>query len=123
MMACDAPPVHKDASYWLEVMLQNWARWMRSDEKPDGIPKEACGGVIGFTHMGDSDAAYDKMDVTLAEATNAAIEGLEVAEQIAIYASYGVAAVWRYNRETDVLDRAKAKVLDSLRRRGIWLGD
>ncbi len=124
VLSAASPAIPKDAIYWLEWQLQNWAKWMRGDESPEGLPAEACGGMLtGYTHMGDSDAAYDKMDVTLAEATNAAIEGLEAVQQVAVYAAYGVAKVWRFGRQTDVLLHAKANIMDSLRRRGIWLGD
>lgn len=118
----------KDSAWWLEHHFENWARWMRGDELPDSLPKRAAGRLENFTTMyGDSEEAYDRMDKTLAEATNAAIEGLpSPAEQNALYAHYGVSGmVFKFNREPFevVLLTAKRNVAGSLRRRGVWMGE
>lgn len=113
----------RDESYWLEWQLENWARWMRSDEKPAGLPEKASGRCIGFLILGDSEAACEQMDIGLAEATNAAIEGLEALQQAAIYATYGVASVWTWKRCNRILAIAKAIVAASLKRRGVWMGE
>lgn len=114
----------RDTEWWLESHLSNWVRWMRGSEAPEGLPDRACGGVRGFTILGDSEQAYDKMDATLAEATNAAIEGLVPAERAAIYREYGVCAVYRFPRDNyqDILAAGRQHVLESLRRRGVWCG-
>lgn len=114
---------HKDANYWLQWNLENWARWMRSDEKPEGLPDRGCGGIVGYVSGGyDHGESYDTMDVGLAEATNAAIEGLVPAEQCAIYVAYRVMSVYRMRDYESALERAKAGVLKSLQMRGVWLG-
>lgn len=116
------PESVKDEAYWLEAALENWARSMRSDERPEGLPKQGSGGVTGYTHQGDSESAYIKLDIWLAERTNAAIEGLEPAEQCAIYVAYKVMAVYRMRDFAGALERGKAKVLKSLKARGVWMG-
>ena len=120
-------PAVKDSSWWLEWQLTNWARYMRGDELPQGAPSRACGGLQNYSNMfGDFDVACEHMDCQLAEATNAAIEGLpSQAEQVALYVEYGVAStVFRFTREPfdQVVLRAKHNVRKSLERRGIWLG-
>jgi hypothetical protein len=116
----------KDRAYWLETMLLNWARWMSAPELPEGMPDKACGGAQNYsTYDANSESAHDKLDVTLAEATNAAIDALETLQQMAIYRAYGVIAVFRYQSElayAKALELAKIAIADNLERRGIWLG-
>ncbi len=111
----------KDSLFHVERCLDNWSRWMRGTEAPDGLPQEACVGENYTTYDAHSEQAYDKLDIWLAETTNAAIEGLEASEQASIYARYlGLSvAFWRGG---NYLDSAKEHLADSLRRRGVWLG-
>ena len=119
-----AEAVVKDRAYWVDFLLSGWALWMRESEAPEGLPREASGGLHGFTHQGDSEHAYAKLDAVLAEAVNAAIEGLpSPAEQCAIYRAYGVAAVYKMRDYASALAMAKLHVAESLERRGVWLGD
>lgn len=109
----------------VEIQLKNWSRWMHASELPDGCPTKACGGVRGYTNMDlDNVAAYESLDMGLAEACNAAIDDLHKIESCAIHHQY-LHAVYRFNRELfpDVLARAKQNLKPLLAKRNVWLGE
>ena len=113
----------KDESYWLDGIFQNWVRWMHSDELPEGLPDKGCGGIVGYVSGGyDHGESYEAIDARVAEITNAVIESLDASEQAAIYSRY-LHAVFRFQRQQDVLEQARAHVAEGLKRRGVWLGE
>lgn len=112
----------KDRDYWLEWQLQNWASWMRSDQRPEGLPEKACGGVTGYTILGDSETAYEALDAHLAEVTNAAIGDLPSLQQKAVYRAYGVMAQLEQVLYAQNLILAKLAILAGLQLRGVWMG-
>lgn len=115
----------KDAHYWLEWNLENWARWMSGGARPQGLPRSASGGLSNYTTLDvNNERAYGKLDAWAASATNAAIDDLKPIEQCAISNAY-LCSVWRFRNvnQADVLASAKRNVVIGLRRRGIWLGE
>lgn len=120
------PQLVPEVKDWLTWQFENWARWMRGDALPEGLPVKASGGMHPYLiEAGDSEVSYEKLDLWSAEATNAAIEGLEsLAERAAIQHRY-LHAVYRFPRGNYpmVLLDARAKVRESLVKRGVWLGE
>ncbi len=53
----------KDSLFHVERCLDNWSRWMRGTEAPDGLPQEACVGENYTTYDAHSEQAYDKLDI------------------------------------------------------------
>ena len=116
--------IAKDAAYWTESALLTWARFMRRNESPDGFPDHVAILETFSGYDANSEHAYDKLDVWIADTTHAVICGLIPIENAAIYHIY-LQAVYRFPRGnySEVLERARANVQDGLRRRGVWLGD
>lgn len=114
----------KDAEYWTEWNLSNWAKWMQHGGLPDGCPKEACGGLENYTTVDlDNEKAYESLDERLAEATNAAIDDLQPASKSAIYREYGILKAYSGADYVAVLRLAKLEVREGLRLRNVWLGE
>lgn len=109
----------------LERHLRNWVTWMRSGERPDGLPRQASGGLENYTSF-DSEGwtAWEKLDKWTAEATNAAIESLKAIEQCAIHHCY-LRAVYRFPRGNydAVLESARERLKVALRKKNVWLGE
>lgn len=106
----------------LDYHLDNWARWMREKDGPEGLPEKASGGLMGYSGMDrDSDGAYARNDAWLAEHADAAISDLVPAQRAAIYTAYDLAAVWRFPRDNyeEILALARAKIRATLLRRGV----
>ena len=120
-----AEQVVKDATWWTEWHLWNWRDWMYRPDLPEGVPREASGGLENYTtHDLDSERALAAHDIWAAENTNAVIEGLDGGQKIAIHHAY-INAVYRFNRGNylDLLKLGKANIMSGLRRRGVWLGE
>jgi len=119
----ETPHTVKDARYWLEWNLLNWAAWMHGGSVTRGLPSKVP-VMEGYSTLDAHDeGAYDRLCASLASTTNAIIEGLKPNEQMAIYRAYGVMAAYRMHDYKRVLEGAKAGVLAGLRRRGVYLGD
>jgi hypothetical protein len=107
----------------LDFHLDNWARWMRQNEGPEGLPSTASGGLVGNKYSWDPDAspAYAKLDSWLAEHADEAIKALSPAERAALYHAYDLTAVWHFPRGNydELIGSARAKVRDTLLRRGV----
>ncbi|HSQ02645.1 MAG TPA: hypothetical protein VLN59_01340 [Burkholderiales bacterium] len=106
----------KNPRYSLEWHLQNWAKWMLWDARPDGLPSAASGGRENYTR-------FSIEMWTVWEATNAAVEDLAPIEQCAIYHQY-LQAMYRFPRGNFdiVLVRAKEHLTVGLPTKGVWLG-
>ena len=118
-------PILKDAAWWTEWHLWNWALWMNAGELPDGVPCEACGGAENYTtYDANSERAYTALDAWSAETTHMVVQGLDASERMAVHRCY-LDAVYRFVRGNyeEILARARANAQAGLRRRGVWLGE
>lgn len=126
ILSIEITPI-RPAQKAVERLLRNWVSYMHGHggEKPSGCPKGASGGITNYTSLDlDNVAAYENLDRTLAEKTDAVIASLTPVEQSAIHHQY-LHAVYRFQRETldMVLTRAKQKIEIGLRKRDVWLGE
>jgi hypothetical protein len=115
--------VAKNASYWVDWNLENWARFQREGGLPKGAPDHASGGAKGFLNM-DFDGMCERMDGDLASITGVVVAQLQPIERCALHHVY-LEAVYQFRREglDTVLQRAKRNVEVGLRKRGVWLGE
>lgn len=121
-------PAKRDAAWWTEWNLENWARHETAIDLPEGAPSEACGGIEGYTSLDlDNELAYDRMTVELAQQTGLVIAALPEAEKNAIRHRYLPNVQFDFWRHTSAfgvaLASAKELVQQGLRRRAIYLGD
>jgi hypothetical protein len=124
VLAMTAEPV-RIAQHGVERCLRVWVSYMHGDEKPEGLPAKACGGVTNYTSMDlDNIAAYENLDTAIAEHTNAVIESLPPAQKCAVHHIY-LHAFFRFPRDNvhELLENAKHALEIGLRRRGVWLGE
>ena len=112
------------AEDYIDMCLEDWARLMRTDEPVKGFPRAVPGLSNGGTSKTFEDMC-DECDFRIAKTTKAIVEDLAASEQCALHNAYGLASVWRFNREpySVVLERAKQNVGIGLRKRGVWLGE
>jgi hypothetical protein len=125
LMRMAIEPVYRE--HPADRFIRMWVTFMHGPGKvkPQGYPSRACGGVTNYTSMDlENVAAYENLDRTLAEKTDAVINGLPPIEQCAIYHKY-LHAVYRFPRGNldDVLERAKNAIQAGLQRRDVWIGD
>ena len=111
--------IRKDASYWVEHHLRNWADWQRGGGRPDALPGVASGGMC--SEHSDFDDMCASMDIDHARITDAVIRDLSPAESCALHHKY-LHAVYRFRDLLGVLAIAKLKVRAGLAKKGIWLG-
>lgn len=118
--------VKKDARWWTEWNLENWARVLSSGGLPDGAPPKAHVGD-NFTSLDlDNDVAYDRLCESLADTTSVVVAGLPEPQRQAIRHRY---LGERYEWETGIgpygvnLALAMPMVTQALRSRGVWLGE
>ena len=118
--------VKKDAHWWTEWNLENWARVLSSGGLPDGAPGEACAGE-NFTSLDlDNDIAFDRMCESLAETTGIVVAALPEPQCQAIRHRY---LGERYEWEKGIgpygvnLALAMPTMTEGLRARGVWLGE
>lgn len=122
LLAIEIKPM-RDAQRAVERMLRLWVSYMHgpSGAVPRGCPKQASGGLRNFTSLDlENIAAYENLDRTLAQKTDAVIASLTPIEQCAIHHHY-LHAVYRFRDLESVLERARQKIEIGLRRRDVWL--
>lgn len=121
-------PVKKDARWWTEWNLENWATHMQGIELPEGLPPEASGGLQCYTSEDlENEDEYDKLCANLADTTSRVIVTLPEAERSAIMHRYIAGACYEFYRVKEPYGLALASAMplveDGLRRRGVWLGE
>jgi len=120
--------VLKDARWWTEWNLENWARHMQGIELPEGLPPEASGGVQGYTSLDlENEDAHDRLSAELADVTSRVVVTLPDAERSAIMHRYIAGAPYEFHRVKVPYGLALASAMDlvqeGLRRLGVWLGE
>lgn len=95
----------------LIVLLEDWARWCERMRVDLGYPNKSAGISTGGSVYGTDH--YEADDADKMQRVEAGIDDLAPAERAAIWRRYGVAAVFRFNREPFevVLDRAHQRLL------------
>lgn len=116
----------KDARYWTEWNLENWARVLSAGGNPEGLPKSAMVGE-NYTSLDlDGDSAYQAMCYAAADTTSMVINGLPDAEMAAIRHRY-LGEFYDFEALVHPFGIALALaiplVTEGLRRRGAYLGD
>jgi hypothetical protein len=103
----------------LDVLLENWAEWMRAGSYGQGYPKRTPG--LRSTGGTDLDAMTHDVDVRLARAVDAIVDGLPQNEQLAVLRAYRLTAdVWRLREPWDaLLARARVAVRVGLKQRRV----
>ncbi len=80
----------------VEVLLDQWADWMRKPEPlTAGYPSEAAGGWVASWKK-DSEEAAEAADAETISKVNAAFDSLRVIHRDAIYKHYKLGNVWRF---------------------------
>lgn len=113
------------AEHKADRFIRLWVTYMHMEAKPDGLPTHACGGATNYTSLDlDNVAAYENLDLGLAEKTDAVINSLPLPEQCAVYHRF-LYAVYRFHRGNfdEVLARAKDSIIAGLQRRDVWIGE
>jgi hypothetical protein len=98
--------------------LANWAQWMRQSALKLSYPSRAP--IIGKSGSSDFDAMVATEDTRCAVAVDAIIDGLPVAERLAVHHVH-LAAVWRPGADlAGSYAAARDRVALGLTKRGIW---
>lgn len=105
----------------LDMHLETWALWMRSEQPARGYPRKSC-GFVGGGYNTDFDSMCEAADVRVAQIVNALVDGLEPIQRMALHRRY-LRAVYRFKDYPERLLEARERVRIGLRKRGVWLGE
>jgi hypothetical protein len=108
-----------DVADRVEWHLENWGRWMRSGSAVSGFPHRAC-GCTSWGDAWDDDTVLEASERVSAKAVHAIIEGLALAERLALNCRYLAARYADSRQYIGALATARENVGAGLKRRGIW---
>lgn len=106
----------KELSRWaVQGYLENWADWQRRG-KPGKLPNHSS-GLYGAGNS-DFDSMCEEMDITHAQATEAAVLGLQDDERHVLHNHY-LGARWPVLGALEALERAYARLTVLLYEKGL----
>lgn len=104
----------------LQVLLEDWADWMRGYSGIRGYASHTPGLHSGHVSKGFDDLC-DEVDQSVCKLIDAAIDDLASGQAAAIHKRYGISAVFRFPRGNyeDMLAEAHATLMVTLPKKGV----
>lgn len=105
----------------LVVLLEDWAKWQQGYTMKLGYPSHSAGMGSGGSVSSFDDLCDQTDNATMKAVDGVVQEDLSPIERAAILRRYGVAAVFRFQRENyaDVLQQAHERLMVLLPRKGV----
>lgn len=99
----------------LAAVMADWVEWMRRDDLRVGFPAHSA------LVRGAEGCVYERAESARIEAIDAVVADLAPIHRAAVCKRYGLAAVWRFQRENyaEVLQVANEALIAGLKRKGV----